>query len=131
MTAPSTAKAPELKIVTLSMGAITHLNNLFSSQKWTTSAKEKHAAGKLQVKLEEFTMASPDAPKIGPNNPEYAVQMTAFNIAERKWRNTSTSLELSSLAYQACVSAIKHFVNQEGGSDRYLAELQEVFLVTE
>jgi len=128
MTAPSTAA---VKIVTLSMGAITHLNNLFSSQKWTSSAKEKHAAGKLQVKLEELTLSSPDAPRIGPGNPDYAVQMTAFNLAERKWRNTSTSLELSSIAHQACVSAIKHFVNQEGGSDRYLAELQEVFLVTE
>jgi len=128
MTAPSTA---EIKLVTLSMGALTHLNNLFSSQKWTTSAKEKHAAGKLQVKLEDFIYAGPEAPHIRPMEPGYSVAMSAFHQAERDWRNKSTSLELSTLAYQACVSAVKHFVNQEGGSDRYLAELQEAFFVTE
>lgn len=126
-----TETKPTLKLVTLSMGAITHLNNLFSGQKWTTVAKEKYAAGKLQVKLEEYVYTSPDPVMLSPREPGYVLAQQDFHRAEREWRNKTAVLELSSVAYQACVSAVKHFVNQEGGSDRYLAELQEAFLVTE
>ncbi len=121
---------PNPKIVTLSMGAILLLAEIFKSG-WSSSPKEKIAAGRLTIKCEDYALTAPDPCVIDPRSPEFRSANLASVRAEREWKLKIASLELTDIQFQAATACVKYVCNKEGGADRYLAELQEQFRITE
>ncbi len=124
-----TQPAP-VQLVTLSMGAVLLLSQIFKSA-WTSSPKEKIAAGRLSVKLDDLALTAPDPCVLDQRDPSYRVETLKYEKAERAWKLQTSILELTNIQFQATTSCVKFVCNKEGGADRFLAELQEQFRITD
>lgn len=123
---------PSPKLVTLTMGAIALLCQLIAGTEWTSSPKEKIAAGRLKGgKLEDQMLSQPDPCLVDPRDPTYRVAQHAAGKATREWQRKTATIELSDLEKQACTSCVKFNANKAGGADEHLAVLQEQFGITE
>ena len=127
---PEAVPVPNVNLVTLSMGALLLLIEIFKSS-WTSQPKEKIAAGRLTVKLEDYALTAPDACVVDPRDPAFRAANLAAVKADREWKLKTATLELPELQFRAAATALKYVLNQAGGADRFLAELQEQFRITE
>ena len=118
------------RILTLSMGAMLLLTEIFKAG-WTSSPKEKIAAGHLVIKLEDYALTAPDPCALDPRSPDFRAAALAAAKAERDWKLKTATLEMTDLQIQAVTACVKFVANKEGGADRFVAELQEIFHVTE
>lgn len=121
---------PLVKIVSLTCGATVIIVRLLQAPGWNKTPKEKHAAGRIQLKTEELILSQPDAPD---DADKIASLAKAHNKAAMAWeRMQAPALELSELQFQTVQTCLKYFtVREETGANRFLSELQEAFRVLE
>jgi hypothetical protein len=122
---------PNPKLVSLYFGSLALLVEIFPKTQWTTSPKEKTAAGKLKSRIEDLLLSQPDPCLLSRQDPNFAAANHTASKAMREWSHKVQTLELSDLEKQACISCVKHNANEKGGADEFLADLQEVFGITE
>lgn len=124
---------PSPVIVSLSCGASTVLSRMLQAAGWNKSPKEKLCAGKVQLKLEDIVLSQPDPVATDATSPGHLAATLAYNKAMHLWdRTQAPALEVSELQFQTVQTCLKYFTAREDtGSNRFLAELQEAFRVTE
>lgn len=123
---------PSPKLVTLTMGAVVLLCQWIASTEWTSSPKEKIAAGRLKGgKLEDLMLTQPDPCLLHPRDPRFPAAQYTAGKAMREWERKAGTIELSDLERQACAACVKFNANKAGGADEHLAVLQEQFGITE
>lgn len=120
-------------IVSLTCGASVVLYRLLQSAGWNKTPKEKFASGKIQEQLEKVIELAPEAVAFHPSAPEFTAAQQKFQKGQTAWeRSGAEPLELTEYRFQAVQTCLKYHTSKEDtGSNRYLAELQEAFRVTE
>lgn len=132
MNTPAETPAQTIAI-SLSNGGCAVLFRLLSSPGWNKRPREKYQAGKIQAQLEDIVMSQPDTVAVDPGTPGYAAAQLAYSKAIRAWDKVrAPSQPLTELQVATAQACLRHYLAlPEMAANRFLAELQEAFKLTE